>query len=117
MKLYVYSITHNARLSLGLLLGLWVALLGASPAQAGTAITGACPVIISQPGEYNLKVDLGPCGGDGIWIQVSGVNLHLNGHTIQGSGSSLSAGIRVESPVFTVLSNVHVVGSATVTNF
>src|SRR5437016_3636485 len=111
MKSSVYSIIQSARLALMFLGGLSLALLGASPAKAGTAITTAtCPVIISQPGEYDLKVDLGPCPGDGIQIQVSGVNLHLNGHTITGDGAFGSAGIRVESPTFSEISNVQILG-------
>src|SRR5207245_10281329 len=51
-------------------------------------IPGVCPAaVITQPGNYVLAGDVGPCapGTDGIDIEASNVKLHLNGHTIAGT--------------------------------
>jgi parallel beta-helix repeat protein len=78
---------------LALLAVLPVALLGIAPAQAATQIS-SCPVTITQPGVYQVTQDLGPCAGTAITILASKVDLHLNGHTISGSGGG--PGIYVE---------------------
>ena len=66
------------------LLVLVVSLLTGRPAKAGTTITitqSTCPIMINQPGEYDLATDVGPCtpGTDGIDILASDVTLHLDG--------------------------------------
>ena len=75
------------------LLVLVVPLLTGRPAKAGTTITitqSTCPIMITQPGEYDLATDVGPCtpGTDGIDILASDVTLHLDGHTIKGSATA-----------------------------
>lgn len=107
------------------LLVLVVCVLIAPPAKAGTTITqSTCPIIITQPGEYDLATDVGPCapGTDGIDIRVSDVTLHLNGHNLVGSTDplicNLSNGIQVGLPAPNpMLSQVHVLGNGTISNF
>jgi len=103
-----------------------IILLWASPAKSGTTITqSTCPVLIAEPGEYNLRTDVGPClpGVDGIDIVASGVLLHLNGHTINGSAVPAmcninGVGIRVGLPTpAPMLSQVRVLGDGTISNF
>jgi parallel beta-helix repeat protein len=99
--------------------GLCLIFLSSSPAKAGTTISGPCPVvtgfIITVPGEYSLANDL-TCTGDGIWIQVSNVTLHLQGHTITGAGGFV--GIRVETPfALMTVRDVRIKGPGVVTNF
>lgn len=108
---------------LSVLLVLVVCVLIAPPAKAGIPITqNMCATTISQPGEYDLATDIGPCTGDGIDITASEVTLHLNGHTITGSATagtcSDSFGVRVSPPVpGTMLSQVRVLGDGTISNF
>src|SRR5207245_9699992 len=53
---------------------------------------------------------------DGIWIQASNVTLHLQGHTITGSGGFV--GIRVETPfALMTVTDVRIKGPGAVTNF
>ena len=116
---------QRAKLALVLLPAVSITLLCASPAKAGTTITqSTCPVLISQPGEYTLGTDVGPCapGVDGIIIAASNVTLHLKGHTISGSASSgtcnSSNGIHVMgTSSLTPLTLVRVLGTGTITNF
>jgi hypothetical protein len=84
----------RARLGLALLAALSITLLSPSPAKAGMTITqSTCPVVISQPGEYSLAVDVGPClpGVDVIDITASGVTLHLNGRDAASTKQTLVA--------------------------
>src|SRR3989442_1697080 len=112
---------RRARLSLTLLAALSVTLLWASPAKAGTTITqGVCPVLIMQAGENDLGTDVGPClpGLDGIDIVVSGVTLHLDGHTITGSGvCATDSGIHVAGTPLIPLTLVRILGPGTITSF
>jgi hypothetical protein len=116
---------QRAKLALVLLAAVSITLLWASPAKAGTTLTnGTCPVTITQPGEYTLGTDVGPCapGFDGILITASNVTLHLNGHTISGTAMSgtcnNSSGIHVMgTSSFTPLTMVRVLGTGTITNF
>jgi len=101
-----------------------ITLLWASAAEAGTKITQTtCPVVITQPGEYSLATDVGPCapGVDGIDILASGVTLHLNGHTVTGSAApgtcNSSTGISVGLTSMPMVSGVGVLGKGTVSNF
>ena len=116
---------QRARLTLVLLAALSITLLWASPAKAGTTITqSTCPVVITQPGDYTLGTNVGPCapGVDGIIIAASNVTLHLNRHTISGTAISgtcnSSNGIHVmgTSSLFP-LTLVRVLGTGTITNF
>jgi hypothetical protein len=116
---------QRAKLALVLLAAVSITLLWASPAKAGTTITnGTCPVMITQPGEYSLGTNVGPCapGVDGILIVASNVTLHLNGHTISGTATSgtcnSSSGIHVMgTSSLTPLTMVRVLGTGTITNF
>jgi hypothetical protein len=76
--------------------------------------------MITQPGEYSLGTNVGPCDPltDGIDILASNVTLHLNGHTIAGSCDSSAIGIHVGvamSP--TALTQVRVLGTGTIIGF
>jgi hypothetical protein len=116
---------QRAKLALVLLAAVSITLLWASPAKAGMTITnGTCPVLITQPGEYSLGTNVGPCasGVDGIIITASNVTLHLNGHTISGTATSgtcnSSSGIHVMgTSSLTPLTLVRVLGTGTITNF
>jgi hypothetical protein len=116
---------QRAKLALVLLAAVSITLLWASPAKAGTTITqSTCSVMITQPGEYTLGTDVGPCapGVDGILIAASNVTLHLNGHTISGTAISgtcnSSNGIHVMgTSSLTPLTMVRVLGTGTITNF
>lgn len=107
------------------LLVLVVSILSGPSAKAGTAITqSTCPIIITQPGEYDLATDVGPCapGVDGIEIRASAVTLHLDGHKINGSAApgtcNASNGVHVSLPVpAPMLSQVRVLGDGTISNF
>ena len=114
----------RARVSLSIVAVFFI-FLSVSSTKAGTTITQTtCPVVIAQSGEYDLGVDVGPClpGADGIDIVASAVTLHLDGHSIIGSPDPMvcnsSNGIRVGLPAPTpLLSQVHVLGSGTISNF
>jgi hypothetical protein len=116
---------QRAKLALVLLAAVSITLLWASPAKAGTTITqSTCPVVINQPGDYSLGVDVGPCapGVDGIDIVASNVTLHLKGHTIRGTTSSgtctTNSGIHVMgTSSLTPLTMVRVLGTGTITDF
>jgi parallel beta-helix repeat protein len=112
------GLCRSRELLLPLVGALCLIFLGSSTAKAGTPILGPCPVIIVVPGEYDLASDLGPCAGDGIWIQVSNVTLHLDGHTITGTNDGASAGIRAEAPGFVMtVTNVRIKGPGVVQTF
>src|SRR5437868_2928723 len=104
MTWHLFAAIRKARFSLSLLSAISSVLLWALPAHAGTTITptpGVCPVLIAQPGEYDLAGDVGPClfGVDGIDIVASAVTLHLNGHTISATTCSVGrSGIHVGTP-------------------
>ena len=118
-----FATIRKTRLGQSLVAAISLALLWASPTQAGTTITpmpGVCPVLIAQSGEYDLAGDVGPClVGDGIDILASGVTLHLNGHTITGAPTcSSSDGIHVGVPApAPPLAQVHILGPGTIANF
>lgn len=63
-----------------------------------------------MPGEYHLAQDL-TCSGDGIDVFfVSNVDIHLDGHTLTGSGAT---GINVTSGS----NNINIFGPGTITGF
>ena len=84
-----------------------------------------CPAaVITQPGNYVLAGDVGPCapGTDGIDIEASNVKLHLNGHTIAGTACGgvffVNGGIVIGLPApAPMLSNVRVLGPGTISDF
>ncbi|HEX4170307.1 MAG TPA: right-handed parallel beta-helix repeat-containing protein [Bryobacteraceae bacterium] len=85
-------------------------LLGASlPAAAQTTSITTCPFDITAPGVYHVTQDLF-CPGNGITINADNVELHLDGHILDGTGVG-EIGIGVYG------SNDSVLGSGTVTNF
>jgi hypothetical protein len=72
-------------LTLALRVAVPLALLAVAPARAATQIS-SCPYTITAPGTYQVTQDL-TCGGTAITILASKVAVHLNGHTISGSGA------------------------------
>jgi len=103
-----------------------VAALGfcASPASAAPSKIkqSTCPQTISQAGDYELAVDIGPCaaGVNGIVITVSNVSLQLKGHRIIGSTNpavcNSANGIRVGFQTDPV-TGVRVFGAGSLENF
>jgi parallel beta-helix repeat protein len=78
-----------------------------------------CGEELSQPGDYHLTQDLGPCTGHGVVITASDVHFSLAGHTLSGVQSPGSCdmdnpqtGIDVRSPATGVR-----VSGGTVTGF
>jgi len=100
------------------------ALLYAAPASAAaTKIKqSGCPVMITQPGDYELATDIGPCAAstNGIVIRASNVSLQLKGHRIIGSTDPTSCnsgfGIKVGFLPDAVAS-VRIFGKGSVENF
>jgi hypothetical protein len=82
--------------------------------QAQTPIT-SCGYTITEAGNYEVASNLGPCGGDGIDIEASNVQLKLNGHTITGSGSSV--GIYVNPAGTPRLSGIQIQGPGLIQKF
>src|SRR5207237_7220100 len=68
---------------------------------------------------YGVLVnDLLNCSGDGITVVASNVTLNLKGHQISGRGTGPNfAGVFVGRGVASGLTNVSVVGPATISNF
>ena len=121
----VLATVRKASLGFSLLATISIILLSASTAKAGTTLTitqSTCPIVIDQPGEYSLATDVGPCapGADGIDIAASNVTLHLFGHTIAGAATvgtcDNALGISISSSG-SMLTNVNVLGPATINNF
>ena len=113
--MYLVATIRRAKPSLILLGAMSITLMWAASAKAGTTITqtpGVCPVLIAQPGEYDLAGDVGPCPlfTNGIEILASGVTLHLDGHTISAVGcSGDNTGISVNSVLsLTQIGRAHV---------
>jgi len=71
-------------LTLALLVALPITLLRVAPAQASTKIS-SCPYTITVSGTYAVTQDL-TCAGTAITTTASKVDLHLDGHTLSGSG-------------------------------
>ena len=69
------------------LLSVAVGLLLADQAQAATKATkiSSCPYTITVSGSYAVTQDL-TCAGTAITTTASKVDLHLDGHTLSGSG-------------------------------
>ena len=83
--------------ALALLIGLASTLLGAVPAQASTKIS-SCPYTITASGTYDVTQDL-TCSGTAITITASKVDLHLNGHTLSGSGAGVGVFVQGQANV------------------
>jgi parallel beta-helix repeat protein len=89
-----------------------------SPAAAraqSTAVT-YCGQELSEPGDYHLASDLGPCSGHGVVITASDVRLTLAGHTLSGLSDAGSCAPQIGVDVRNPATNVRV-GSGTVTGF
>jgi parallel beta-helix repeat protein len=78
-----------------------------------------CGQELTQPGDYHLTQDIGPCTGHGVVITASDVRFTLAGHTIAGVSSAASCdmenpqtGVDVRSPATGVR-----VSGGTVTGF
>src|SRR5262245_3525203 len=89
------------------LFAFYLAVLPASPA----VLISSCETVISQPGQYHLSSDI-VCGTSetGITITADHVELHLDGHTLSGNGTSLF-GVDVTG------SDVRILGSGEITGF
>lgn len=92
---------------------------GPTSALAASQPVDHCGQELSQPGDYHLTQDIGPCTGHGVVITASHVRFTLAGHTISGVSSPTSCdtenpqtGVDVRSPA----TNVRVSGG-TVTGF
>ena len=87
---------HVPRLStLARAAGLGVALVVAipiAPVAAGTAAKCGDTMI----SDIILANDLLDCAGDGLVVGANDITIDLNGHTVDGSGSLKSAGIRIQ---------------------
>jgi len=88
-------------------------LLGASlPATPQTTSITTCPFEIYNPGIYHVTQDL-VCPVFGISINAANVELHLDGHTLEGLEGARHAAYGIGMFNF----NDSVLGSGTVTNF
>ncbi len=82
----VFAEVRKASFGLVLLAAFCITMLTASPAKANTTLTGPCPVVINQPGDYSLSKNLTcPPNVDGIDIEASQVTLSLSHHSINGT--------------------------------
>lgn len=86
--------------------------------SAGTNSVTACGTVITTAGTWKLTNNL-TCSGDAVEIQISSVNLKLNGFTITGPGadSGSAHGILIVSSAGTGLKSVTILGPGTVTAF
>jgi parallel beta-helix repeat protein len=97
------AVGRKALLVSGLALG--VCGLGPRSARADSTPVTQCGQELSEPGDYHLAQDLGPCPGHGVIITGSDVRLSLAGYTLSGVQSPGSCdfdnpqtGIDVRSP-------------------
>lgn len=119
MTANLFAKVRKARFGLMLLAAFCITVLTASPAKATikTTLTGACPIVVSLPGDYFLSENLTcPPNVDGIDIETSNVKLHLAGHTIAGACGN-GFGIHVLGTSGAPLTAVFVVGPGTISNF
>lgn len=113
----LWNTVTNARMGLGVLTGLALALAGTGvPMQAQTPIT-SCGYTITAPGNYVLDANLGTCPAEGILIEASNVQLKLNGHTITGSLPGANVGIGVNPGGVVGLSGIQIQGPGLVQDF
>jgi parallel beta-helix repeat protein len=61
--------------------------VGLGSARADSTPVARCGQELTEPGDYHLTQDLGPCAGHGVVISASGVRFTLAGHTISGVSS------------------------------
>jgi parallel beta-helix repeat protein len=118
MKANVSAKVRMASFGLMLLAAFCITLLSASAAKANSTITGPCPVVITEPGEYSLGAGGLSCAPnvDGIDIEASNVTLRLKGKTIEGTCGT-GIGIHVLGTSAVPLTAVVVLGSGTISNF
>src|ERR1051325_6701033 len=93
----------QARAGAAVLAGLWIALLGAGPAQGAIPIAQTdIPLVIDEPGQYVVVEDLSSPGDQpAITIAADHVQLDLHGFALSGpadgtddcSGGEASVGI------------------------
>jgi parallel beta-helix repeat protein len=102
----------------------WALALAASTASAAPSKINksTCPQTISQPGDYELTVDVGPCasGTNGIVITSRDVSLQLKGHRVIGSTNpavcNTATGILVGFQADPIV-GVRVFGAGSIENF
>jgi len=117
MTANVFAKVWEARFGLMLLAAFCITVLTASPSKANTPLTGPCPVVINQPGQYSLSKDLTcPPDVDGIDIEASNVTLLLAGRTIAGTCSG-GIGIRVLGTSTVPLTTVGILGPGRISDF
>jgi parallel beta-helix repeat protein len=92
-----------------------VALWPAGAHAASTPVT-YCGEELTQPGDYHLEADLGPCSGHGVVITGSDVRLTLAGHTLSGLSDATACQPQIGIDIRNSASNARV-GGGTVTGF
>jgi len=117
MTANVFAKVWKARFGLMLLAAFCITVLTASPSKANTSLTGPCPVVINQPGQYSLSEDLTcPPDVDGIDIEASNVTLLLAGRTIAGTCGT-GIGIHVLGTSTVPLTTVGILGPGRIRDF
>src|SRR5258708_6551487 len=92
------------------LFALFFSVLLASHASAAITFISSCNITISQSGQYHLSQDISCPFQDGIIIVAPDVELHFDGHNLDGGGFGVD-GVLVNAP------NASIFGSGTVTGF
>lgn len=117
MTANVFAHVRKASFGLVPLAAFCITVLTASPAKANTTLTGPCPIVITQPGDYSLggNVTCAP-DVDGIDIESSNVMLRLASHTIEGTCGT-GIGIHVLGTSAVPLTAVGILGGGTLSNF
>jgi parallel beta-helix repeat protein len=74
-----------------------LALSGVQLAAAGTATAATLPCGATVTSSVTLSADVGPCPGDGLIVNGSGITLNLGGHVVRGLGNPTvdQVGVRV----------------------
>jgi parallel beta-helix repeat protein len=70
-----------------------IVVAGAALVLAACGPSGDCGRVLTS--DTTLRTDVLNCPGDGLVIGADGIEVRLNGHTIDGTGASGSAGIRL----------------------
>jgi hypothetical protein len=92
-------------------------LVMAGSVQADPTVITTCPFVITSPGAYVLRADLGCSGGGtGIMINSSHVRLALERHTISGNpGTGISNSF--DGVTGTPVTDVHILGPGRIQGF
>jgi parallel beta-helix repeat protein len=90
--------------------------LGPATARAESRPVSECGQELSDPGDYHLTQDIGPCTGHGVVITGSDVRLTLAGHTVSGLSNPASCDPQIGIDVRNPATGVRISGG-TVTGF